>query len=263
MITATLLGCGSSGGVPRIGNIWGACDPKNPKNRRTRCSLLVETAHVRFLIDTAPDVRTQLLRENVATVDGIAFTHDHADQSGGLDDMRAVYQNRGEKVIPVWLYRETAETLMKRFAYCFEENAQRYPVIFSATILESPHAIFEVAQTLHVETFPLEHGPLTALGFKIKNPTDGRTLAYMPDVHSIPPSSCATLNGVDVWIVDCLGYHPHPTHAHLDQVLEWVTLFKPTQTILTNLHITMDYETLIQKLPSNICPGFDGLKIAL
>lgn len=255
------LGTGSSGGVPRIGNDWGLCDPSEPKNRRTRCSVYVERtnatgAQTRILIDTAPDMREQLLREKIGLLDAVLFTHDHADQAHGIDDLRQIVMRTGRK-LPVHLDEATYASLTRRFAYCFS-GAEIYPAILEAhNDLRSgrPLSIQGAGGAINFLPFALQHGPVSSLGFRI-----GR-LAYCNDVSQIPPASFELLHDLDIFIVDALRYEPHLSHAHVELALRWIEQLKPKRAILTNLHVTLDYKTLANQLPEHVEPAYDGMML--
>ena len=261
-LRATILGCGSSGGVPRIGNIWGACDSEEPKNRRLRCSLLVQrqsdqgTTHV--LVDTSPDLREQLLNANVNHLDGVLYTHEHADQTHGIDDLRVVaYTMR--RLVDVYADAVTSKILHERFGYCFAQpDASPYvPILKMHELLEPGKeiAIKGAGGSIRAVPFLQDHGSMDSLGFRFGG------LAYSSDLVGLPEESFAALEDLDIWIVDALRYDPHPTHAHLDLVLEWVERLHPKRTILTNLHIDMDYQTLRRELPDGVEPAYDGMVI--
>ena len=262
MIRARILGCGSSGGVPRIGNVWGACDPSDPKNTRMRCSLLVEQVSgsdvTTILVDTSPDLRQQLLAANVSALDAVLYTHDHADQCHGIDDLRVVSYTMG-RLVDVYADRITAQSLMQRFGYCFEQpHDSPYVPILSLKDQLLPEQTLHIkgaAGPLSVLPFLQDHGSMDSLGFRFGD------LAYSSDLVDLPEASFALLEDLDVWIVDALRYTPHPTHAHLDLVLSWVERLKPRRTVLTNLHIDMDYGTLKRNLPETIVPAYDGMTI--
>jgi phosphoribosyl 1,2-cyclic phosphate phosphodiesterase len=270
---AVILGCGSSGGVPRAGGAdgkgdWGACDPSEPKNRRKRCSLLVERAHPKdgfargavtsAVIDTSPDFRAQMLEAAVSHVDGVILTHDHADQTHGIDDLRA-FAVRARRRVPVWLDRSTSGAVVERFRYCFEQaEGSWYPAILEEKKIPpcgEPFMISGPAGDISVTAFLQEHGPVNALGFRIGD------LAYSSDANDLPPESFEILKGVKIWIVDALQIEPHGTHANLETTLRWIEAVKPERAILTNLHVTMDYRTLLKSLPKGVEPAFDGLEI--
>lgn len=268
-IELTILGCGSSAGVPRLGGPdlagdWGACDPTNPKNRRTRCSVLVQqrmdTGVTRVLVDTAPDLREQLLRARVATLDGVLITHDHADQLHGLDDLRQVMHYTRRRV-DVHTDAIAAKGIEKRFGYCFHTPAgSEYPPICNLHIIAEPFAPFEIGGAggpLPILAFSQRHGSIRCLGFRFG------PIAYSPDVSALDDEAFKALEGVDTWIVDALRYKPHPSHAHVALALEWIARVKPRHAVLTNLHQDLDYETLRRELPDNVEPAYDGMTVAV
>ena len=256
----TLLGTGSSGGVPRIGNDWGACDPSEPKNRRTRCSALCEvfrsgpTDPTRVLIDTSPDMRQQLLRKGTDRLDAVFITHDHADQTHGLDDVRAVAL-RARAPLDVYMDEFTGETLVDKFRYCFEGKGDYPPILNLKPFLEeyTPRRIRGSGGAIDILPLAQEHGRIRSLGFRIGD------LAYCNDVSALPDRTLDTLGSLDVLVLDALRYTPHPTHAHLERSLEWICKLQPKRAVLTNLHIDMDYNTLSRELPEGVEPGYDGM----
>ena len=245
----TILGSGTSGGVPRLGNVWGDCDPTNPKNRRRRVSILVEHRGTQVMVDTSPDLREQCLSAGITHLDGVLYTHDHADHTHGIDDLRGVFLLMRRKV-DVWADRRTLHTLKHRFEYIFE-SSDGYPAICAGHLIDGPVKIG------HIEAvpFPQEHGPITSLGFRFGD------LAYSTDLVGLPEQSWRALEGVKVWIVDALRPQPHPTHAHLDLTLSWIERLKPERAILTHMTWDMDYETLRRSLPAGIEPAYDGMVI--
>jgi phosphoribosyl 1,2-cyclic phosphate phosphodiesterase len=266
-LEATILGCGSSGGVPRVGGDWGVCDPEDPRNRRLRSSILVryraegKSESTDVLVDTSPDLREQLLRANVGRVDALVFTHDHADQCHGIDDMRAVaYRMRTQ--IPTYMDAPTAEQLTTRFNYCFEmpEGRVHPPILKTMPLIEHGKAFSVDGPGGAVEILPIElsHGPTPSLGLVFNG-----ALAYTPDVHDIAHESLNLIHGCDVWICDALRYHTHPTHAHADKSLSWQARTGVPKMVLTNLHIDMDYATLAEELPGSQEPAVDGMVIAV
>ena len=253
----TILGCGSSGGVPRIGEVWGDCDPANPKNRRTRCSLLVErigeAGTTRILIDTSPDMREQLLAAKVATVDAVAYTHSHADHVNGLDDIRQVVFNTRRRV-PVWADGATQEALLARFSYAFvQPKGSSYPPICDLHTIRGPFAIEGAGGPVELQSFHVQHGDIDALGFRIGG------LVYLPDVLSIPDAAWPELEGLDCFIVDALRRKPHPTHAHLALTLAWIKRLAPKQAVLTNMHIDLDHSAVEAETPDNVSAAYDGM----
>ncbi len=255
----TILGSGSSGGVPRIGGDWGLCDPKNLKNRRRRCSLLVESVAeagtTRVLVDTSPDMRDQMLSANVGSVDAVWYTHEHADHTHGIDELRAFYLRQRTRV-PVWADAATSDMLNTRFAYCFVKPAgSQYPPIAEQNLIE-PGRIIETngaGGTITGLPFSLQHGDIVALGFRFGN------VAYTPDLSDVPEPSLPALKHLDLWIVDALKRSPHPSHFSLPETLVWIERLKPKRAVLTNMHVDMDYDTLCRELPVNVRPAFDGM----
>lgn len=254
-----ILGCGSSPGVPRVGNDWGKCDPSNPKNRRMRCSVMIEKTdgdHVtRALIDTGPDFRQQMLGADVAWVDGVLYTHPHADHLHGIDDLRAFVFNRRERVT-IHANELTLARIREAFGYCLETPpGSSYPPILEANLIDhgTPVTISGPAGDIIAMPYNQVHGDITSLGFRIGD------LAYSSDVSDIEPETVDLLQDLDVWIVDALRYAPHPSHFMLDQVLEWRERLKPKKTILTHMHVDMDYDTLIRTLPDGVVPAYDGM----
>ncbi len=261
----TILGCGSSGGVPRIGGTdgqgdWGACDPAEPRNRRRRCSILVENGPTRVLVDCSPDMREQLLDARVATLDAVFITHDHADQSHGIDDLRMIAQNMMRRV-PVHAGPETLAVLRSRFSYCFEATSNgAYPAILEAHEITRPFADIRIGPAdapITVRAFDQDHGTMVSQGFRFG------PVAYSSDVVNLDDAAFAALEGVECWIVDALRYRPHPTHSHLEKTLAWISRVRPRRAILTNLHIDLDYRALINSLPDCVEPAYDGMTICL
>lgn len=258
-LKATILGCGSSGGVPRIGGGWGACDPNEPRNRRSRCSLLVEQAKTRVLVDTSPDLREQLLRAGAGTLDAVLYTHDHADQTHGIDDLRVIAGNMHRR-IDAYMDARTAQTITSRFGYCFKTPpGSAYPPILNLKPLAPfvPVRIDGGGDALEVLPFDQAHGDISSLGFRFG------PLAYSSDVSDLPEASFEALRGVECWILDALRYRPHPTHIHVERALEWIARVGPKRAILTNLHTDLDYRTLARELPAGVEPAHDGMVIEL
>ena len=257
----TLLGTGSSGGVPRVGNHWGACDPTNPKNRRRRCATLIERISGRgrtvALIDTPPDIREQLLGTDVEGLDGVLFTHDHADHTHGIDDLRMLAFNMKRRV-DVHFDARTRASLVSRFSYCFaSQPGSNYPPILNAHDIHPlrPVTINGAGGPIEALPIPQEHGDIESLGFRIGN------VAYSPDISGLPVASVEHLRGLDLWIVDALRYIPHPAHWSVKQTLGWIETLKPKRAILTHLHIDLDYATLKRELPPNVEPAYDGMQV--
>jgi phosphoribosyl 1,2-cyclic phosphate phosphodiesterase len=262
------LGCGSSGGVPRLGGAdgkgdWGACDPTNPKNRRWRCSALVqresESGVTSVLVDTSPDLREQLLAAGVARIDGVIITHDHADQLHGIDDLRPVFHVMGRRV-DVYTDWTTLDGIEQRFRYCFDTPAGSvYPPILTSHIIDEPFRSFAITGPggpVPVLAFPQVHGSIRSLGLRFG------PIAYSSDVNGLPEESFAALEGVKCWILDALRYTTHPTHANVATALEWIARVKPKHAVLTNLHLDLDYDKLKRELPDGVEPAYDGMVIA-
>jgi phosphoribosyl 1,2-cyclic phosphate phosphodiesterase len=262
-LTLTILGCGSSAGVPRPALGWGRCDPNNPKNRRRRCSLLVErTSHhgtTRIVIDTSPDLREQLIDTNVDHIDAVFLTHEHADQTHGIDDLRSVVLHQRRR-IPVYLNQSTAKDIMHRFSYCFASPpGSDYPPILTQHAVEAGEnqTIEGSGGDVTLSAFILQHGRIPALGYRIGE------AAYTPDVSDIPRESWPLLENLDLWIVDGLRYSPHPSHFSVTDALAWIERFKPRRAVITNLHSDLDYDELRQSLPEGVVPAFDGLRLTV
>ncbi len=259
-LRATILGCGSSGGVPRIGGHWGDCDPKNPKNARKRCSLLVERdgpdGTTSVLIDTSPDLRQQLLDAEIGRLDGVVYTHAHADHVHGVDDLRMIVINMRER-LSVWASKATEKNLLERFAYVFvQPKGSSYPPILNMHRFDGPFTVDGPGGPIPFDPFEVDHGAITTHGFRIGD------LVYLPDVIRIPdPVWTEQLSDMSVWIVDALRRSPHPTHTHLDQTLDWIKTVKPKRAILTNMHIDLDYDTVQAETPDHIQPAFDGMRV--
>lgn len=255
----TILGCGSSGGVPRLGGLWGDCDPENPKNRRSRCSLLVErvteAGTTRVLIDTSPDMRQQLLDAGVGELDAVIYTHGHADHVHGIDDLRMIVFNRKSR-LPVWADGATQERLYGSFAYVFHQpEGSPYPPLLDMNTIRGNVEIDGDGGKITFMPFHVNHGSIDALGFRIKS------LAYLPDVAEIPDAAWAFVQDLDTWILDALRRTPHPTHAHLERALEWIEKAAPKHAILTNMHIDLDYETVLNETPAHVEPAYDGMRL--
>lgn len=262
-LTLTILGCGSSGGVPRIGNDWGACDPDNPKNRRRRCALLVRQTDgdhaTTVLIDTGPDLREQLLDAGVTGLDAVVYTHAHADHLHGIDDLRAFMVRTGRRM-PVYMDDKTHARARRAFDYCFDTpQNSNYPPILEHHPIEpgSTVSISGAGGTIDFKPIPVQHGDIDALGFRIADS------AYIPDVSDISSDSLKQLKNLDLLILDCLRRRPHPSHFNLDDALEWTQRIAPRRTIFTNMHTDLDYETLARELPRGIEPAHDGMILAV
>jgi phosphoribosyl 1,2-cyclic phosphate phosphodiesterase len=261
--TLTILGSGSSAGVPRPALGWGACNPAQPRNRRLRCSLLAEKRSdagvTRVLIDTSPDLREQLIATEVDHIDAVFLTHEHADQTHGIDDLRSVVLHQRAR-IPVYLNRSTADHILLRFSYCFvSPPGSDYPPILTSHSIEAGESrtIAGKGGELALTAFILQHGNIPALGYRIGG------AAYTPDVSDIPPESWPALENLDLWIIDALRYAPHPSHFSVDDALDWIDRFKPRRAVLTNLHADLDYDALGAQLPDRVIAGYDGLRLTI
>jgi len=259
-LTFTILGCGSSMGVPRVALGWGECDPNNPKNRRRRCALLVERTGpggvTRVLVDCTPDLREQLLEAKVDWLDGVLITHEHADHTHGIDDLRPLFVHKRRRV-DVYLDEATSRAMHARFGYCFmTPPASEYPPILTEHRLAPGQTLTIAGAGGAIEALPVlqEHGDIPSLGFRFGN------VAYSADIKKLPAESIAALVGLDVWIVDALRKPPHPSHFNLEEALDWIARIKPKRAILTNLHSDMDYANLCATLPPGVEPAFDGMR---
>ena len=257
----TILGCGSSGGVPRLGGHWGDCDPSNPKNTRRRCSLLVERdgpgGTTTVLIDTSPDLRAQLLDTGTGRLDGVVYTHSHADHVHGIDDLRMIVFNM-RRHLPVWADGATQDALLSRFGYVFvQPKGSPYPPILDLNTIDGTTVIDGPGGPITFEPFKVGHGSMDALGFRVGN------AAYLPDVAEIPDAAWDALENLEIWIVDALRRDPHPTHSHLANTLAWIEKAQPRRAVLTNMHIDLDYDTVLAETPDHVEPAYDGMALTL
>lgn len=261
-IIATIMGCGSSGGVPRIGGNWGVCDPANPKNRRSRCSLLIEgrtgdSAPTRIVVDTGCDLREQLLRHDVDRVDAVLYTHEHADHTHGIDDLRVLALNHRRRV-DVYFTHEAGQKIVPSFTYCFTAPpGSGYPPILNQNLIAAGKPLVVTGPGGDIEILPFrqDHGEIFSLGFRVAN------FAYSCDLSGIPAESDGAVSGLEVWILDALRPAPHPSHLSLSEALDHVERYKPREAVLTNLHIDLDYVQTDAMTPGNVRPAFDGLQI--
>jgi phosphoribosyl 1,2-cyclic phosphate phosphodiesterase len=253
----TILGCGSSGGVPRLGGHWGACDPNEPKNARRRCSMLVERetpeGTTSVLIDTSPDLRSQLLSNGTGRLDGVLYTHSHADHVHGIDDLRMIVINMRAR-LSVWADGPTQDALLSRFGYVFvQPEGSPYPPILDLHTIKGDVTIEGPGGPITFTPFEVGHGAIDALGFRIGD------LAYLPDVAEIHDPAWEALKDLDCWIVDALRRAPHPTHSNLENTLKWIAQVKPRRAVLTNMHNDLDYATIAAETPDHVTPAYDGM----
>jgi phosphoribosyl 1,2-cyclic phosphate phosphodiesterase len=260
-LTVTILGCGSSGGVPRVGSGWGACDPAEPRNRRRRCSILVERSGLdgttSVLVDTSPDLRDQLLDADVRRLDAVLYTHDHADHMHGIDDLRPLVIHMRRR-IPAYADAATSRTLHGRFGYCFRTPpGSEYPPILDERRLEAgePVTVDGPGGPVAALPFDMAHGSGRALGFRFGG------LVYASDVSAMPDESLWALEDLDVLILDALRYTPHPTHFSVAESLALIARVRPRRAVLTNLHTDLDYARLAAEVPAGVVPAFDGMRI--
>lgn len=256
-LEVVILGSGSSGGVPRGDGDWGACDPAEPKNRRTRCSALIRRhgsdGATSVLIDTSPDLRAQMLAAEVRHVDAVLYTHDHADQTHGIDDLR-VFAMRSRRRIPAYMDAATRDALTDRFRYIFE-MVEGYPPILEPRDIPphgAPWSVSGAGGAVPVVAFDQAHGPIRSVGYRCG------PVAYSSDVSDLDDRAIEAVRGCDLWIVDALRWTAHPTHAHVDKTLDWIARAQVRRAVLTNLHIDLDYNALSAVLPDHVEVAFDG-----
>jgi|TARA_B110000090_G_C13281795_1_gene408324 phosphoribosyl 1,2-cyclic phosphate phosphodiesterase len=254
-IEVTILGCGSSGGVPLIGNIWGPCDANDSRNTRRRVSILVKKNKKTFLVDTSPDLRMQMLDAKVKDVDAVLYTHSHADHVHGIDDLRAFcWQRKDNKPLPIYSDQYTIDQITNRFDYAFENKyGPAVPSLAANTISIGNNTI----QGVNVEAIKQIHGKGFSLGYRFDN------VAYSTDVNNLPNESMEQLKDLDLWIVDCVRYEPHYSHSHFDQTISWIKKLKPKRAILTHMGHWLDYTELKNKCPDNVEPGIDGMVVKI
>ena len=255
----TILGCGSSGGVPRLGGHWGNCDPNNGKNFRKRCSLLIQRFEnngvTNVLIDTTPDMRQQLLDAKIGKLDAVIYTHEHADHLHGLDDLRMIVINM-QKRLPVFASKQTKNSILERFGYAFKTpKGSPYPPILDMNDLTETLEVQGAGGPIKFTSFDVDHGNILVSAIKVND------VLYTPDISTVRNDT--ELRDLDYWILDSLRYKPHPSHVNLEQALGLIDRYKPKKAILTNLHVDLDYLTLLNETPDNVVPAHDGLQIKL
>jgi phosphoribosyl 1,2-cyclic phosphate phosphodiesterase len=268
-LSYTILGCGSSPGVPRVNGDWGACDPNEPKNRRLRCSLLVERKNpdgvTSVVVDTSPDFREQMLNAGVQNIDGVLYTHPHADHIHGIDDLRGYALAQRER-INVYADAQTQERLFEGFGYCFKQpEGSMYPPILNAheIIPFQPIIISGKGGDIHALPVIQTHGWIHSLGFRFSADGDFKNggVCYSSDVSDIPEASISSLHNLDLWIVDALQHKPHVSHFSVSDTLGWIKKLQPKRSVLTHMHIPLDYIALKNELPEKVEPAFDGMQI--
>lgn len=259
----TILGCGSSPGVPSVKGEWGACDPANLKNRRTRAALLIQQiadgGTTTVVIDTGPDFREQVIAANVQDIDAVFYSHPHADHIHGIDDLRGYVRHTGRRT-PIWADSQTMDRIREGFRYCLEtpENSQ-YPPIVEANIVDAsmtPVCVQGAGGNISLEPLLQQHGNITSLGFRIGN------FAYCSDVSDFPPETVEQLFRLDLLVIDTLQYRFHPSHLSLAQALEWIERLRPARAVLTHMHLPLDYDTVNRETPEHVEPGYDGMQIS-
>ena len=252
-----ILGCGSSMGVPRSDGYFGKCDPKNKKNHRSRCSALIQTQSETVLIDTSPDLRQQLIENRIKKIDKVLYSHMHADQTHGINDLRVFYiQNK--KTIPVFADNPTKKYLLNTFKYCFVSSSREYPATLKLNSINNKLSIKDGGKKLNIKPIKVKHGKVNSICYIVD-----KKLAYISDISDISQKDFKYFKDLKYLIIDCLWLKYHPSHLNLDSCLKFIKLFKPKKAILTNLHSDLDYNYLVKTLPKNVIPAHDGLTIKL
>ena len=252
-----ILGCGSSMGVPRSDGFFGKCNPKNKKNYRTRCSAILKTKSENILFDTSPDLRNQLLKNKIKKINKVLFSHSHADQTHGINDLRVFYINN-QKTIPVYGDKVTRKYLYKTFNYCFTNKDREYPATLKLNSIKKKIFVKDAQKKITIKPISVRHGKINSICYIIAN-----KLAYISDVSHFYKKDYRLFKNLKYLIIDCLWYKKHPSHLNLDECLKLIKIFSPEKAILTNLHSELDYEILKKKLPKNVAPAYDGLSLLL
>ena len=252
-----ILGCGSSMGVPRSDGYFGKCNPKNKKNYRTRCSALIQTKNETVLINTSPDLRFQLIKNRINKIDKVFYSHMHADQTHGINDLRVFYIQK-KKTIPIYADNPTKKYLFNTFKYCFVNNNREYPATLKLNSINNNLSILDGKKKLDVKSIKVKHGKVNSICFIFD-----KQIAYISDISSIEKKDFKYFKNLKYLIIDCLWLRYHPSHLNLENSLKYIKMFKPKKAILTNLHSDLDYNFLKKTLPKNIVPAFDGLTIKL
>ena len=251
----TILGCGSSMGVPRPDGNFGKCNPKNFKNYRTRCSAILQTKTDNVLIDTSPDLRSQLISNKINRIDKVLYSHMHADQTHGINDLRVFYI-KNKKPIPIFADKKTSKYLINAFSYCFKNSNNEYPAILKMNLIKNKLLIMDGSKKVSIKSIKVEHGKVNSICYIFN-----KKLAYISDVSKIHKKDYKFFKKLKYLVIDCLWYKNHPSHLNLEQSLKLIKIFSPKKAILTNLHSELDYKILKKKLPKNIVPAYDGLKL--
>ncbi|WP_296104450.1 MBL fold metallo-hydrolase [uncultured Agrobacterium sp.] len=258
----TILGCSSSPGVPRINGDWGACDPTNPKNRRTRAAFLIEQISpdggvTTVVVDTGPDFREQMIAAGVKAIDAVIYTHHHADHLHGIDDLRGYFITSGSR-IPIYAEPDTMQRIRDGFPYCLETPAgSNYPPIVKPNLIEDLDQDIVIkgeGGPLRIRPHLQQHGDIVSLGFRVGD------VAYCTDVSDFPPESVEKLQNLDMIVIDTLQYRYHPSHLSLEQSLGWIETFGAKHAILTHMHTPLDYETVLRETPDHVEPGYDQMR---
>ena len=252
----TILGCGSSLGIPRIDGHFGKCDPKNKKNYRTRCSALISAHKSNILIDTSPDIRSQLISSKIKNIDKVFFTHSHADQTHGINELRVFYL-KNKKKIPIYADKRTKNYLINSFSYCFK-NSTSYPATLKMNNVKKMHNYKFGKEKISIKSIPVQHGKINSICYIINN-----KCAYAPDINKIYQKDLIHFKNLKYFVVDCLRYDPHPSHFNLTDVLNLIKIIKPQKTFITNLNNDIDYSSIKKKLPKNVVPAYDGLSFII
>ena len=251
-----ILGCGSSFGVPQVDGNWGNCNPKEEKNYRTRCSALIKSKNINILIDTSPDLRHQLIKNNIANIDHVIYSHKHADQVHGINDLR-IFSLKNQKKIPIYADYETTKHLNSNFSYCFKGNNE-YRAILKLNKIKKNFIFSDKGNLILIKSIPVQHGKIISQSFIIN-----RSCAYVSDVNKIYNKDFKFFKNLKYFIVDCLRINKHPSHFNLNDVIEITKIVEPKKTILTNLHADLDYNYLLKNLPKNIVPAYDGMSFSI
>ena len=255
----TLLGCGSSLGVPRIDGYWGNVNKKNKKNHRMRCSLFIKYKHLNIIIDTSPDLKNQLLNNKIKKIDFVVYTHDHADQTHGINELRPFFWINKKK-IPIYADNKTSNYLLNSFKYLFVKQSRYYKPILKMNVIKNNFFLKKGKSTIELETIKVRHGDIDCNGYLFNG------IAYISDCSSISNHSLKRLMNLKLLIIDCLKFKNHATHLNFKKCLSYIKILKPKKTILTNLHSDIDYSFIKKKLlkiSKNIIPGYDGLKVTI